>query len=212
MNFRYLFIPSALIFCLILISGCGSIVSGPRQEVSFASQPDGADVYVNGIPLGRTPLQTKIERRKGSSVLIKKEGFRDEMFLMTTRGNKFSWGNVIFLSYGVFSTTIDMATGALYEYAPNNYLITMKPAVGGWGNSSQDQHRAKVIGFIVVNHQKLGRELYGAPGEIIDALLPMLEVSTNGRGSAIDKLKQLYQANSNVAKFAELVVLEFIHR
>ncbi len=64
--------------CLPLLAGCALY-----QNVAIETQPAGAEIYVDGKSLGLTPLSLPIDRVVDHSVLLKKDGFRPEMVVLT---------------------------------------------------------------------------------------------------------------------------------
>ena len=85
---------STLVCSIVLglfVTGCASVVSwisegGLDQEMSFTSEPPGAQLFLNGgVPIGVTPLlKVKIERSKINFIVAKKEGFEDQSVLLTS--------------------------------------------------------------------------------------------------------------------------------
>jgi hypothetical protein len=64
---------------LILHPILGCSLFGPRrQEISVASDPSGAEVIVNGVWAGVTPLRYSVQRRHPVSILVRKEGYETE--------------------------------------------------------------------------------------------------------------------------------------
>jgi PEGA domain len=60
---------------VFLISSCATLFKGTRQEVSFNSNPQKAEVWVNGAKLGETPVSLKLESKKDHTIEFKMEGF-----------------------------------------------------------------------------------------------------------------------------------------
>lgn len=104
----------------ILLSGCASIIKGTSQTVTFTSVPDGAEVLVDGMSRGVTPLTLKLKKNEYESVMIKKSGYRPIV------GNlEKSYDAVALLNISWDSSTTDMVSGAAYEYEPNSYHFTL---------------------------------------------------------------------------------------
>ncbi len=65
----------ALFLCSLLLSNCVS-----STQVRFNSEPEGADVFVDGQKIGKTPTEMKISNafgRNNPHILLKKEGYQD---------------------------------------------------------------------------------------------------------------------------------------
>ena len=74
-------IPHRLIIILMLITpmlalGCATIVVGDKQSLTFDSEPAGAQIIMNGTPMGVTPATITIKKYdyQNAPVLFKKEG------------------------------------------------------------------------------------------------------------------------------------------
>ena len=111
-------IQIVLSFILILSQiGCATVVSGQYQDVYIRSNPTGADVSIDGMRSGRTPMVTSLERKKRHVVKVSKPGY-ETVTRATTRG--FNWwflGNLIF--GGLVGLVVDPITGAIYEVNPD---------------------------------------------------------------------------------------------
>ena len=109
------------LFCMLagagaLLSSCSTMVNGTTQRIELASDPPGAAVKVDGIPIGNTP--TSIDLKRGSShfVTVEKTGYAasDETIEQHT-----SWwfaGNI--LLGGIIGMIVDYSTGGMYNLAP----------------------------------------------------------------------------------------------
>lgn len=111
------------IFFLISHSGCATIVSGESSDLKINSNPSGADVYINDIKMGSTPMIADLERKQRHIIKLIKEGYAEET-RMTRKG--FNWwflGNIIF--GGIIGIIIDFATGAVYSLQPENVNVSL---------------------------------------------------------------------------------------
>ena len=121
----------------IALSGCASIVSGTTQELKISSNPVGAVVYigtmvtsngqstmVNRVAVGQTPMTVKIYRKDGA-ISLEKPGYQTVQLPLTTRMNKWVWGDIAALS--LMSTSIDTWTGASREFDPGEFMVDLKP-------------------------------------------------------------------------------------
>ncbi len=57
--------PFILVTCGALLgfalSGCATIIHGTHQDVAFSSSPTGAEVWVDGVKVGETPVISKLD-------------------------------------------------------------------------------------------------------------------------------------------------------
>src|SRR6266550_5949297 len=115
-------------FCLLtLLSGCSSIMCGPKQNVSITSRPPGAEVLVYNshaeiIFKGATPCVAKLDRRSPDYVagakyafVIKKEGYSPVLVPMVGSVNRAYFANIMF---GLVGLGIDPLTGSMWTLSP----------------------------------------------------------------------------------------------
>lgn len=135
----------------LLFSGCATIASGTNQNVSFESEPEGATVRVNGEVVGKTPVSSRLDKKNDQSVSFEMAGYRTVTKNLATKTDPWFFGNIII--GGLFGSTTDFASGAAYEYSPDQYFVTLPPENnGGMLNSRQSLER-----FIVVTYDELRR-------------------------------------------------------
>jgi len=114
-----------VILLAMVSSGCATILDGSSQPVNFNSSPNGARIYVNGMEVGTTPLNMLMKRSNTTMILAKKNGYEDQSLVLQTKMNNTFWGNI--LSGWFYGSTTDYASGAMIEYSPNMYYITLNP-------------------------------------------------------------------------------------
>jgi hypothetical protein len=114
---------SAALLALFSVGGCASIVSGTTQVVTIDSNVRGAEVAVNGLPVGRTPYTGPIKRGSTTTVRVTGPGYQAKTITLSTEIEPIFWGNIIL--GGFFGSTTDAGTGAMYKYAPATYEIAL---------------------------------------------------------------------------------------
>lgn len=119
MMFR-LFRPVVLSLCLVLgLAGCAVFTKGRTQVVTIRSNPGGADVTIDGLYVGRTPVSVRLPRDKARSVTVSKAGFASQGAVLLTRPNEYEKR---FLRWG-----IDYELGAMTELSPDDLVVDLKP-------------------------------------------------------------------------------------
>jgi len=97
---------------LLLVSagvGCGTLFNAKRKTVTFASEPAGADILVNGNRVGSTPYQMELEQGKPYTITFRKAGHHDVTCMI---GNSVGAGWVILdILGGLVPIIIDAVTG-----------------------------------------------------------------------------------------------------
>jgi hypothetical protein len=65
-----------LIALLISVTSCGTL-SGTKSKIYFDSNPQGAEVIVDGEVLGKTPIELTIKNRKKCTITLHYDGYKD---------------------------------------------------------------------------------------------------------------------------------------
>ena len=114
-----------LLFSFIfLISSCATLFKGTTEEVNFSSDPQRAEVWVNGIKMGETPVALKLECKKTYAIEFKKEGFEPRTYTIT---NHVGAGWIILdVLAGLVGVIVDAATGAWYSLDQKNVNAVLK--------------------------------------------------------------------------------------
>lgn len=197
---------ASLLFALVALAGCASIVSGRTQEVSFTSNPEGATVTVNGRIIGKTPLTANLQKEKGQSLVFSKDGHKTLSMQLETSINGWFWGNIVL--GGLIGSTTDGVTGAVYKYAPSQYMVTLEPDGTNRMDGKparNDQEKAKE--YIVVAYKSLIEELaQNNKGEYVRSLLNILRIPEGQQADAISKIRALSEVYKDIPIFADRVV------
>ncbi len=110
-------ILATALICVYLTS-CATLFKGTKQEVSINSEPQKAEVYVNGQLMGETPIALKLETKKTYSVEFRKEGYKSKTYQIT---NHVGAGWIILdVLAGLVGVIVDAATGAWYSLDQKN--------------------------------------------------------------------------------------------
>ncbi len=96
----------------LLYPGCATMIDGPTQQIRIKSQPKGAQVLVNGKPIGVTPVTTVVSRWGWHRVRIEMPGFAPYELRLEKRFNGNAAGN---LFIGGVWIVVDALTGAIYD-------------------------------------------------------------------------------------------------
>ena len=105
----------ALIAVCVLSSACATAINGTTQRVAVASDPPGAQVYVNDAPVGVTPAFVDVPRRdRDLELRLEKDGYEPARLALEREFSGWSWGNVLFAGvpindYGVGQWVVAMA-------------------------------------------------------------------------------------------------------
>jgi hypothetical protein len=113
---------------LLTTTGCATIMSGTHQEVPVNVQPAGAIVCVDGTDVGRAPLTVDLKRKEAHVLMLEKDGYRPEVFLVGTAPNPWTVFNVypLILLPGPIGVLVDALTGAVYDMYPARVYVALE--------------------------------------------------------------------------------------
>ncbi|MBB6099324.1 hypothetical protein HNR42_002762 [Deinobacterium chartae] len=114
------------LLCAALIGGlssCATIIKGTEQTVPVASTPEGAEVLVNGVSYGRTPLQLRLKTNQSYTIVVRADG-KERIFNVVNRVGTL-WV-VLDVLTGLVPVVVDAATGAWYELDPNSINVNLE--------------------------------------------------------------------------------------
>ena len=104
-------------------SACATAINGTTQRVAVASDPPGAQVYVNAAPAGVTPAFVDVPRRDPDLELrLEKEGYEPAVLALERSPSGWSWGNVLFAGVPINEYTLGMWVGAMAMYGALGWL------------------------------------------------------------------------------------------
>ncbi|MGX1786090.1 translation initiation factor 2 [Bosea sp. NPDC055332] len=114
------------------LGACGTVTRGMNNDVTFNSEPPGAEMRTStGLTCPATPCTLPISRRQEFVATFSLEGHRDQQVNVTTDisggGAAGFAGNV--LIGGVVGMGVDVATGAALDHKPNPVFAKMEPIV-----------------------------------------------------------------------------------
>jgi hypothetical protein len=104
------------------LTGCASIVHGTNQQETFVTEPTAANIRIDGIKRGRTPLTIKLARADEHIIQIHLPGYKPANFTLTKHLSGWTFGNIVFGGGGVIGVVVDLADGAMYYLKPDTNL------------------------------------------------------------------------------------------
>ncbi len=200
---------SVLIPLLVMLTGCSTIMSGTTQQVSVNSNIQGADVTIDGVSLGRTPvMNARIKRKDSSFMMVKKEGYKDAQQVLNTRLDNWFWGN--FIIGGFLGSTTDMASGTTHLLDPNTLFVQMEPINGAvLKDPAQSDKSSELRVFVTNSYSSLIKNIKNGEGEYLISLYRLMAVEENEKAGMLKKLRSMVTLYDSVHEFAEEVVRLF---
>lgn len=132
---RHLGVPS-LCSCLLIAvvtGGCATILHGTGQEIPVSSDPSGAQVSVDGMPMCKTPCSPNLKRKHDHILTLKKDGYKQEDVTIMHVLSGAVAGNI--LAGGLIGWGVDAASGAQYRLVPKTLHVDLTPAEEGAGGA-----------------------------------------------------------------------------
>lgn len=112
-----------LVLVCLYLSSCATVFKGTSEEVNFNSNPIGAEVWIDGKNMGKTPVKFKLTSKKTYMIEFKFEGYETKTVSLT---NHVGAGWVILdVLAGLVGVIVDAATGAWYSFDEKNVNVTL---------------------------------------------------------------------------------------
>lgn len=113
---------AVLFFVTLFFTGCATIFTGTKDNITFNTKPQGATVYINGVEQCTTPCTKRVTRTiNDRDVKFKLDGYETRVI---TLSKEFNVVSVINLG-DLLGWAIDVATGAVMKYDQKVYDITL---------------------------------------------------------------------------------------
>lgn len=115
---------------LLTLANCATVTTGSSQDINVSTEPPGArcELSREGGLVGvanPTPATVKVDKStKAITVTCRREGFDDEVAVLTSDFQAMTLGNV--LLGGLIGVAIDAGSGAMNRY-PDSTTILMVP-------------------------------------------------------------------------------------
>jgi hypothetical protein len=100
----------------LCLSACATIIHGTRQEVGISSSPTGAEVWVDDVKMGETPVVAKLRRKGTHTVKLVLPGYQPYETTITRSVSGWVWGNIAI--GGLIGLGVDAISGGMYKLSP----------------------------------------------------------------------------------------------
>jgi hypothetical protein len=115
----------AALVALSALSGCGTILHGPHEDLEIRSRPEKAQVWIDGVQQGETPTKVALAVNTSHVVVIKAPGYKDQTVRTDSMLNA---GYVaIDILLALVPVIVDAATGSWYKLAPSPMNVILQP-------------------------------------------------------------------------------------
>ncbi len=112
-----------MIAAAFMVTGCATILTGTTDDITINSTPDGADIMIGGLKVGKTPATITVKRPGfgDKEIVLKLEGYEIRTFLLKKTFNTAAICNLA----GVLGWGIDVLTGSVFKYDPTSYNVEL---------------------------------------------------------------------------------------
>lgn len=153
---------------LLLVIGCGTVIHGARQEVSFSTDPAGAHVTVTGLKgqFGdcETPCTLDLKRKREYKVEITKDGFAPAELVIDRKMSGAVWGNIAL--GGIIGFIVDFSNGAAYKLKPETIHATLN-------TQSSSLSGAEEFKLVILDIESLEEGEMPDISELVETTLPL---------------------------------------
>lgn len=199
-----------IIACAAILGGggCASLVSGTTQQMSFQTTPDEVTVTVSGRIIGKTPVTVQLDKKSDQTLVFTKDGYKPVTMQLTTSLDSWFWGNIVL--GGFIGSTVDGLSGAVHEYSPSQYFVTLQPEGVRTESPTLKTQHDKAKEFIVSRHATLLSELSKGGGEESSALMQLLKIEKDKQADALHKMRALSELFTDAPTFADQVIALYL--
>jgi hypothetical protein len=110
-----------------------------------------------------------------------------------------------------FGSTTDGMSGAMYQYSPNQYFVTLQPeGATNIDGLTQKNPGDKAKDFIVSQYTTLIEQINQGSGEELSALRTLLKISQEQEADSLQKMRELSETFTDPPLFADQVIALYI--
>jgi len=143
------------VVALSSVAACATIINGTSQDIRIASEPAGAYVVVDNVPVGTTPVVAKLKRQDSHYVVISLDGY--EPFELTTTRSVSGWvaGNI--LIGGLIGLGIDAISGGMYNIKPNDMSAALLASMSAEATFDDNTLYVVLVRMVDPGWEKVGQ-------------------------------------------------------
>src|SRR5438094_744805 len=119
-----------LAILLVIGSGCATMINNRLAQIPVATNPPGANVYVNGMYVGQTPMYAAIPRGTIGVVQIYLPGYQPVTLRKTSQVSGWFIGSCLLFWLFFVPPLVDLGTGAWQTVDDSPIVLPLMPARG----------------------------------------------------------------------------------
>lgn len=112
----------------LALAGCGALFNAGPAQVTFNSEPSGAEVLIDGNRYGTTPLVVDLSKKDSYAVTFRRDGYEEQVRTITSKVS----GTYVVLDvlFGLVPVIIDAATGSWYVLDKDDVAVSLEQTSG----------------------------------------------------------------------------------
>jgi len=115
------------LFIVSSLSGCATMIRGTSQDIPIKSDPSGAQVRINGLPKGFTPITVPISRRSDEPLIsLEYDGYKKWELSLNKTHAPWAMLNLIVGPFAWFGVIPDLINQANYTFEPEELNIKLE--------------------------------------------------------------------------------------
>ena len=111
---------TVMVGLVLLLSGCATIFKGGEQRIPFNSNPQGAEIIIDGVSYGTTPQVIRLEVQRSYDVTLRQGEQERSLVLRNRIGTQWVVLDVVGL---LIPLLVDASTGDWYELTPGEIVV-----------------------------------------------------------------------------------------
>ena len=105
----------------VALSGCATVFKGGSEDVFVNSNPQGAEIIIDGVSYGVTPMTINLESDRDYTVVLRQGGQEETFFIRSEIGTLWI---VLDVLTGLVPLIVDASTGDWYELSPGEVFVS----------------------------------------------------------------------------------------
>ena len=106
---------------VVALSSCATVFKGGSQDVFVNSDPVGAEIFINGVSYGVTPITLNLDSDQDYTLVLRRDGEEETFFINSEIGTLWIVLDVV---TGLVPLIVDAATGDWYELSPGEVFVS----------------------------------------------------------------------------------------
>ena len=102
------------------LSGCATIFKGGEQRIPVNSNPQGAEIIIDGVSYGTTPQVIRLEVQRSYDIVLRQGEMERTVTLRNSIGTTWVVLDVVGL---LIPLLVDASTGDWYELTPGEIIV-----------------------------------------------------------------------------------------